>query len=88
MLKEETNMTRRGKLQVIKAGLKGVAKTGNKTSFIHGAETSFPLYKKYFKLALENNLLIANGKKFRITEKGWRFINSVETAEKTIGAMK
>lgn len=81
-------MIRRSKLQIIKDGLLGVSEMNTKLSFMYLGNMSNTQLQKYFNLALENDLLEKNGRHYTVTEKGWIFIHSVETAEKLISANK
>lgn len=76
---------RRNHFQIMKDGLYGLNKTGNKTSFMFLAEISFSMLKEYFPEALNNGLIEKNGKKYVVTKKGWEFIATIEKAETLLG---
>lgn len=76
---------RRSRLMIVKDGLRGVFLMNTKISFMYLGNTSYDQLRQYFSLAVENNLIEKNGHTYHVTEKGWRFINAVEMAEKLIG---
>lgn len=82
-------MIRRNSFQIIRDGLLGIHETGVKTSgFMYIGNMSNDQTQEYFNLCLKRSLLEKDGKKYRVTDKGWKFIQAVETNEKLLGVEK
>ena len=72
-------MMKRTKFE-IRTDILKVAKYGaNKTRLVYGSYTNFVIINNYIKHLIESGLLTKNGKIYRTTDKGLKYIRKVKS---------